>query len=648
VSERPADPAANVPEAVAGVSQAHDKGGPAPAAPCGPAAFSYKSVRRASRVRPYNRRANDPLYRPLRIFSLDPSHPKLEGAVALLKVPYEPLTPGPVGHLFEVDNRDLQRAVRYARVDLDEPKLLMTNGRDPSPSDVQFHQQMVYAVASNVYAAFKGALGRDIAWGFEDPAGEAGAPSDPKDPAFALRLRLIPHAMKDKNAYYSPKTGEIRFGYYPAKADVDAKNTRGGYVFTCLSHDIIAHELTHALLHGLRGQSLIPTNPDVLAFHEAFSDIVAIFQHFTYPEVVAAAIAQSGGRLDRAAMLGDIARQFGYTAGNEGDKERKALRSAIDLTKPDETPSTSYDPTLEVHKLGSVLVSAVFEAFTTLFRRKTERYVRLATNGSGTLPAGALPHDLQRVLADQASQLAGQILGLCIRAIDYCPPVDIEFGDYLRALITADAELVADDPWAYREALVNAFGRRGIFPRDVSNLAEDSLRWHPAWRPITIERLHFANIHFAGDPALAADPEELEKQAAALAEKVTDQRYFEAFGLALPDGKEFMDPVVQSIRTARRVGPNGQVLFDLVAEVTQERVVDGFPPFCGGATVIVGPEGTVRYVIVKNVKNARRLREYEEYVRTKGKPISTEGGVSDDIFRLVHELADKTSDARPV
>ena len=62
----------------------------------------------------------------------------------------------------------------------------------------------------------------------------------------------------------------------------------GGMVFTCLSHDIIAHETTHAMLDGLHRRFIEPTNPDVLAFHEAFADIVALFQHFTFPEVLRA------------------------------------------------------------------------------------------------------------------------------------------------------------------------------------------------------------------------------------------------------------------------------------------------------------------------------------------------------------------------
>lgn len=643
MSDRPADAPANIPDATAQVSQEHGGETP-PATKGGDGTLGWcvgTGVMRAARVKPYDRRAFDPIYRPLRIFSLDPSQSRLEGAIAVVDVPFEPLMPGPRGRLFEVDTLDHARNVRYAPVDLDARDVLITRGREPSPADAQFHQQMVYAVCSSVYAAFKAALGRNLAWGFGAAPGEAGVPEDTKDPAFPLRLKLVPHAMWEKNAYYSPAGGEIRFGYYRAREDSDAKNPPGGYVFTCLSHDIIVHEFTHALLHGLRGLYLIPTRPDVLAFHEGFGDLVAIFQHFAYREVVAAAIATCGPGIDHAAVLGELARQFGYTTS--ADAAHKApLRSAIDVSLSDQRPQQQYDSKLEMHALGSVLVSAVFEAFVTLFRRKTVRYIRLATNGSGVLGAGALPHDLQLLLADEASELASQILNLCIRAIDYCPPVDIEFGDYLRAVITADAELVADDPWAYREALVNAFGRRGIYPSGVGNLSEDSLRWRGPWRPIKIPELHFAELRFSGDPALAARAGDLRKQADALGHVATDESYFEAFGLARPDEREYGVPCVQSIRTARRVGPDGQVLFDVVAEITQERRItapDGSPTTLpGGATVIVDPEGSVRYAIVKNVASPDRLEQFQTYLAGTGRSFRL--APQEELFRLVHQKSE--------
>ena len=164
-----------------------------------------------------------------------------------------------------------------------------------------------------------------------------------------------------------------------------------------------------------------------------------------------------------------------------------------------------------------MLVAAIFEAFTTVYNRKAERYVRLATGGSGILPPGELAPQLLAFLADQAAGLASNFLSICIRAVDYCPPVDLLFGEYLRALITADYALVPDDPWMYREALVDAFRRRGIFPTDVPNLSEDALLWRgPDEMLPACAELSFAELRFRGDPSAPAGPMELQRQAHAL------------------------------------------------------------------------------------------------------------------------------------
>ncbi len=635
MSDRPQDGHSS-PDATVQVSQEHDKGGDVRR---GGAVGSSENgwllgpgIARAASVRPYDRRRDDPIYRPLRVYTLDPSQPKLEGAVAVVNVPYEPLEPGPVGRLFEVDNTDGERGVRYASVDLDDPKTIVRSGRDPSPSDPRFHQQMVYAVSSTVYAAFKAALGRDVPWGFD----RAGPPLKDDGTPGRLRLRLVPHGMVDENAYYSRTNGEVRFGYYQAPDNIDAKNPPNGWVFTCLSHDIVAHEVSHALLDGLRPYFLVPMRSDVLAFHEAFGDLVAIFQHFAYRDIVAAALRRWGTRLDRAQIVGGLATQFGYTTQSRGTL--RPLRSAIDIPEEGAAPRR-YKPDLEIHQLGSVLVSAVFEAFCTLFQRKAERYLRLA----GTTSVETWPSVLHDMLATEASQLASQILNLCIRAIDYCPPVDLEFGDYLRAMITADSDLVPDDPWAYREALIDAFGRRGIFPRNVRNLAEDSLQWRPPPRTLEIERLHYARLHFAGDPALAADPAELRDQANALGSFVTQEANLQLFGLAKPDGTRVRKPTIESIRTARRVGPDGQVLFDLIAEIVQEIRLPGGDEqmvLYGGSTVIVGPDGVVRYAVLKSVTNERRHAECREFAATRdGRALwATRGeqGTWGDVLQRVH------------
>lgn len=575
-------------------------------------------VARAVHARPYDRKSGDTMYRPLRIYTLDPSVSRLDGAIATVNVPYEELEPGPKGKLFVVDDRNDTTGEQYQAADLDDPKRLITDGFAPSLSDPRFHQQMVYAVCSVVHAAFRRSLGRDIAWGYHVALPEKlGGNSDP------ARLRLRPHAFEDANAYYDHENGELAFGYF--STEEDAGELPGGTIFTSLSHDIIAHEVTHALLDGLRAHFFFPSNHDVPAFHEAFADLVAIFQHFTYREVLTQALKKSGGKLEQAKFLTEIAGQFGRAING-----KNSLRTAIDLTEQtadgtEQQPCRYTDAGTEAHELGSVLVAAVFEAFLVLFKRKTDRYLLLATNGSGILPAGQIPYYLIDVLAEEASDLASQFQTMCVRAIDFCPPVDIEFGDFLRAVITADCDLTPDDPWAYREAWVAAFRRRGIYPEGVENVSEEALCWRGPRRQIApIHSLSFSVMQFDGDPSRPAGVKELERQAREIGKLVTRPELMEEFGLVPPGdprlGHDTVDlPEVESVRLARRAGPDGVIVFDLVAEVTQCRTVRdnrGEWSFFGGSTIILDPSGKIRYVISKSLLSERRLQRARQFSET--------------------------------
>ena len=419
---------------------------------------------------------NRPAYRRLRGYAFDPiTSLDLDTAdinQIVYKIPWEDnLDPGPEGEYIKVIDRDPASDAVYKPVDLNKPSILASDGLEPSETNPQFHQQMVYSVIMTTIKNFEKALGRKVMW----------SPLQTYDDKnkmifkFIPKLMVYPHALRDQNAYYSPERKALLFGYYNATPVDSSLFLPGGIVYSCLSHDIVAHETTHALLDGMYSRFMEVTHPDVAGFHEGFSDIVALLQHFTYPEIVSNEIRKAKGNLETENMLGKLAVEFGQSTG-----QTHSLRDAIGKKEngkwvPQTPKSSDYENNLECHDRGALLVSAVFDAFIAIYKSRTADLFRLATGGSGIVPPGEIHPDLVSRLANEASKVASHLINMCVRALDYCPPVDLNYGDYLRALITADKELVADDPYHYRIAFINAFRKRGIFPEGVPNLSVDTL-----------------------------------------------------------------------------------------------------------------------------------------------------------------------------
>lgn len=550
----------------------------------------------------YERVQGDPIFRPLKIYTIDPSSSRLEGQTAEIKIPFEALRPGPIGERFEVVATPNGPFSHYDPVDLDEGRLLIANGLDPAPTNPNFHHQMVYAVAMSTYEVFRTALGRELSWSFPD-----------------RRLKLIPHAFEGANARYVRDRQALEFGWYRVPAKHAGQLPPEGKVFACLSHDIIVHELTHALLDGLRARFDETTNPDVPAFHEAFADLVALLQRFSYSQVVRANIIRTGGDLSKDNDLLHFGFQLARGSGAE------AVRS-VDL-KADQR----YDSAEKEHDLGTVLVSAIVSAFLKIYRRRSERVIRIATGGSSPPDPGRLSTELIDQLTHIACKLANQFLRMCIRAIDYCPPIDIQLGEYLRALVTADRDFVPDDPYAYREALVEAFSERRIYPAGVEALTEDGLLWKPPRAKIFENGLEFSHLRFAGTPGKAASKREIQRRANSVLKLVSRPESLCEFGLAQAGesdlkGDEVGPITVESVRVSRRIGPDGQFAFDIVGEVSQKRTSpskDGWPEFefYGGSTVILDAQGEVRLVVSKSIKDNKRFDVQRKFAMDHGSDV---------------------------
>jgi hypothetical protein len=549
-----------------------------------------------------------PQHRRLRVFSFDPLQgtnlQELGTEQITLELPWDfangnGLKPGPIGEYVEVIDYDPANRCFYAPVDLDHQYLLAQDGFPLSEGDPRFHQQMVYAVAMNTIHEFQTALGRVALWSphlERDAQGEV-IPSPKPDDEFVPRLRIYPHALQEANSFYHPDKKALLFGYFPAQGHDVGGNLPGGTIFTCLSYDIVAHETTHALLDGIHRYFVKSSNPDVLAFHEALADMVALLQHFSHPEVLYRQLARTRGNLGGESSLGVLARQFGEAIGDRGALRQYLGRKDADgAWKPLQPDADAIRSQHEPHARGAILVAALFRAFMNIFDNRVQDLRRIATGGSGIFPDGDLHPDVVGRLADEAAKSARHMLAMCIRALDYVPPVDITFGEYLRALITADYDLVRDDDRRYRVSVVSAFRDWRIYPSDVRSLSVESLLWSPPEIGV-LSGLGdlLANSRLA-DWDLGCDRQAVYKQMRSLnallhawIKQKANTRVTETFspewdrllGLALdpktapksiaraPDGAVTFE--VHSARPCRRIGPDGQEQTDVVVEIIQRR-----------------------------------------------------------------------------
>ncbi len=594
-----------------------------------------------------------PARRPLRVFAFDPSRGRLLGNEMQIDVRYRPLAAGPVDQSgvhdqIAVVDYDVSRNKYYRPVNLDDPAILIPNGIAPSESDPRFHQQMLYAVASDTIEQFESALGRRIHWRRAERPLRAAKGWVPED---ILMLTLFPHAMQQANAFYSPEAHGILFGYFQAGRDNPGHNIPGQTVFTCLSHDIIVHETTHAILDGLRSHFMEQTNPDVAAFHEAFADLVALFRHFTHRELLLHAIERTGGRLYSPALKGDaladraaqswlakgdedrnplieLAGQFGEAAGMH-----KGLRSAIG--KP--TTMQELQDTTECHERGSILVAAVFDAFFTVYINRAAKHFRIYRSASGR-DREDLTGPLADALCHEATQTATEFLGTCIRALDYLPPVDVTFGDFLRAVLTSETNFDPADREGIRDAWMQAFRRRGILPDDAPFFSEGALCW-PARR----DGPEVKGLPFGGPLGLSYDERRQTAKALVVFIEKNDNKKL----LELDPGTEYSIP---SFHPLYRINRNGSVRWDLVAEVVQTSPARPATfPMRGGTTMIVSTHSTggsgqkeavfLRYLISKPLhgpegnRRSERQAAYLEQIGVRRGSMASQLRVD---FALVH------------
>ncbi|HEX5953867.1 MAG TPA: hypothetical protein VFY94_11900 [Rhodanobacteraceae bacterium] len=544
-------------------------------------------------MRPVPTRGDSAPLRALTILAQDPSVRRGRRILtAKAQITAEPLMDGPCGARIKVVDYDASRDRLYLPMRGGYQKgddwLDPFDGRSAATflDDPRFHQQNAYAIAMRTLGYFESALGRRTCFGFK-----------------GHQLHIAPHAFAGPNAYYQRENRCLCFGYFPGPG--------GRMVYTCLSHDVVAHEMTHALLDGLRPRFIDPSSPDQAGFHEGFADVVALLSVLSDRAIVEQVLIRQGvmrGRralippraltasaLKASALLG-LAEQFGASIPNDAGT---ALRRSVSLK-----PSARWqeDPDWEEpHQRGEILVAAVMDAFLAVW------VARIA--GLGIVARGM--YDGNRVV-EEGVAAANHLMTMCIRALDYAPSTDLQYVDYLSALLTADKETVPDDSkYHYRQIVRKTFGAWGIQP--VSHPGGDGC-WESFGRPVSYRNLRAE--------ALRRDPDEAFRFI---------WENFEALKLAREAYTQ-----VQAVHPVARVAPDGLIVRETVVDYLQILAVRGHElgtlglrrpeelptgkevRLYGGGVLVLDEFGRLKYSIGNNVANVARQQARLDYLAKVG------------------------------
>lgn len=205
-----------------------------------------------------------------------------------------------------------------------------------------FHQVNVWAVVQRVleFCEESSALGRPVPWGFD-----------------GNRLIVVPHAGYGENAFYDQHSKSLQFYYF-------GDQSSPGY--TCLSHDIIAHETGHAILDGIRPlYSQVSSSVQTGAFHEFFGDLMAILLALFNQDIRHFVAQTTAGQLNEANVLADLAPQFG-----EETADRPYLRTAFNkLTMQDKAIRDSLSP----HNISQVMTWAMWDILASIADKHLEK-----------------------------------------------------------------------------------------------------------------------------------------------------------------------------------------------------------------------------------------------------------------------------------
>jgi hypothetical protein len=227
---------------------------------------------------------------------------------------YPPALPGPQGH--------------FDHIPVEAPEFLAAH---------------LYGTVRHTLDIWEFYLGRKVVWWH--------APRIP-------RLELIPF-VNWQNAHSGP--GFIEMGEKPSHSGREQP--------FCLNFDVIAHETGHAIMFSMIG---VPAEGEVsepfLAFHESFSDLIALIGVMEIASVTRRLLTQTGGNL----YVLNIVNRIGAFSDSEQVRLASNTHTMADSVGLHMAPDGSWnDPTGQhrnQHAIAEPLTGAVFDCLVELYQ----------------------------------------------------------------------------------------------------------------------------------------------------------------------------------------------------------------------------------------------------------------------------------------
>lgn len=220
-------------------------------------------------------------------------------------------------------------------------------------------------------------------------------------------MRVLPAAGSDLNAFYDRTS--LRFYYY---------NFKGKNTYFSDSADIVTHELGHAILDAMRPDFWSVQSLEIWSFHEAFSDIVAMFNIMSYDIVLKRVLEQTSRNGKYDLLISNSASRLAEEVGilirnvtNDPSYLTDALRNPatenFKYINPSSLPAEAPNDKLaaECHSFGRVFSNAWYNILARFFDHHVS--------------SGVNPLDALRTARDSAFEILLQAAATSPRTINY-------------------------------------------------------------------------------------------------------------------------------------------------------------------------------------------------------------------------------------